>query len=139
MRTHAQRCVSMSFQAFFDFSSSVVNPKYVGLSPFHDSKEARLDTTSPAILSSMYEYTMCTKRALNTRIIGFAEPTLQQCTEELSRNVRASTLIGDTEAQAAVMKQRRGDVDPYALPWTPRPEYIEWLRAQGRLADAAPS
>ncbi|KPI89087.1 hypothetical protein ABL78_1823 [Leptomonas seymouri] len=127
----------MSLQAFFDFSSSVVNPKYVGRSPFFDSREARLDSGAPAISSSMYEYTMCTKRALNTHIIGFAEPTLQQCVEEFSRNLKASAMIGDEEARAAVLKQRRGVVDPYALPWAPKPEYVAWLRAQGRLGDAA--
>lgn len=129
----------MSYQAFFDFSSSVVNPKYVGLSPFFESKETRLDTSSPAVLSSMYEYTMCTKRALNTRIIGFAEPTLQQCIDEFSRNVKASAWVGNEEAKEGVLKQRRGVVDPYALPWAPKPAYVEWLREQGRLDDSAPS
>lgn len=127
----------MSFQAFFDFSSSVVNPKYVGLSPFFAAKETRLDTSSPGVLSSMYEYTMCTKRALNIRIIGFAEPTLQQCIDEFSRNVRASALIADEAAKADVLKQRRGVVDPYALPWAPKPEYVTWLREQGRLDDSS--
>ncbi|KPA76292.1 hypothetical protein ABB37_08020 [Leptomonas pyrrhocoris] len=126
----------MSLQAFFDFSSSVVDPKYVGLTPFFAPRQERLDTRPPAILASMYEYTMCTKRALNTRIIGFAEPTLQQCIEAFSRNVKASAMIGDAEAQAAVLRQRRGVVDPYALPWAPKPEYVEWLRGQGRLDDS---
>jgi hypothetical protein len=125
----------MSFQAFFDFSSSVVNPKHVGLSPFFASRETRLDTSTPAISSSMCEYIMCTKRALNTRIIGFAEPTLQQCIDEFSRNVKASAVVGNEEALTAVLKQRRGAVDPHVLPWAPKPEYVEWLRAQGRLEE----
>ncbi|KAG5481594.1 hypothetical protein LSCM1_05618 [Leishmania martiniquensis] len=129
----------MSAQAFFDFSSSALSPKYVGLSPFHAPKESRLDTSPPRALSCMYEYTMCMKRALNTRIIGFAEPTLQQCVDEFARNLRATALIQDAEATAALLRQRRGAVDPGKLPWTPRPEYLAWLRAKGRLDETTPS
>lgn len=123
----------MSVQAFFELTTSVVNPKHVGLPPFHASVEARLDTSPPAVLASMYEYTMCTKRALNTRIIGFAEPTLQQCIDAFSRDIKASSFIGDEAARSAALRQRRGTVDPSTLPWAPRPEYLMWLKAQGRL------
>ncbi|KAG5481908.1 hypothetical protein LSCM4_06987 [Leishmania orientalis] len=129
----------MSVQAFLDFSSSVLSPKYVGLSPFYAPKESRLDTSPPRTLSCMYEYTMCMKRALNTRIIGFAEPTLQRCVDEFARNLRATPLIQDEAATAALLRQRRGTVDPRELPWPPRPEYIAWLRAQGRLDEATSS
>ncbi|KAG5508268.1 hypothetical protein JKF63_05524 [Porcisia hertigi] len=129
----------MSLQVFFDFSSSVLSPKYVGLSPFYASKESRYDTSTPGFFSSMYEYTLCTKRALNTRIIGFADPTLQQCIDELTRNLKSTTLVQDKEATAALMRQRRGTVDPSQLPWSPRPEYLMWLKAQGRLDEATGS
>ncbi|CAG9572372.1 conserved hypothetical protein [Leishmania major strain Friedlin] len=124
----------MSVQAF-EFSSSILSPKYVGLSPFRAPKESRLDTSPPGVLSSMCEYTMCAKRALNTRIIGFAEPTLQQCIEEFARALKASTFIQDKDATSALLRQRRGTVDPSQLPWSPRPEYLAWLRAQGRLEE----
>ncbi|GET87695.1 hypothetical protein, conserved [Leishmania tarentolae] len=128
----------MSAQAFFEFSSSILSPKYVGLSPFHAPKESRLDTSPPGVLSSMYEYTMCTKRALNTRIIGFSEPTLQQCVDEFTRSLKATTFIQDKEATSAFLRQRRGTVDPSQLPWAPKPEYLAWLRAQGRLDEHMP-
>lgn len=128
----------MSVQAFFEFSSSILSPKYVGLSPFHAPKESRLDTSLPGVLPSMCEYTMCTKRALNTRIIGFGEPTLQQCIEELTRAMKATTFIQDKDATSALLRQRRGTVDPSKLPWSPRPEYLGWLRAQGRLDETTP-
>ncbi|CAJ1007283.1 hypothetical protein Q4I28_002597 [Leishmania naiffi] len=126
----------MSVQAFFDFSSSLLSPKYVGLSPFYAPKESRLDTSPPGVVSSMYEYAMCTKRSLNTRIIGFAEPTLQQCIDEFTRDLKATAFIEDKEAMSTLLRQRRGIVDPSQLPWSPRPEYLAWLRAQGRLDEA---
>ncbi|KAK7196239.1 hypothetical protein NESM_000559500 [Novymonas esmeraldas] len=126
----------MSSQALVDFSSSLVNPKHVGLSPFHAPPEVRHDTSTAGVLSSMYEYSMCTKRALNTRIIGFAEPTLRECIDAFSRNLRATAFVQDEAATAAVLRERRGIVDPSQLPWAPRPEYIAWLRSHGRLDEA---
>lgn len=125
----------MSLQAFFEVSSSWIDPKHVGLSPFYDAKEKRMRLEPPGIPSSFYEYTMCTKRAINTQIIGFAEPTLRQCVNELTRNIQASSIVQDKMALKEVLQHRRGAVNPAALPWSPRPEYLDWLRREGRLAE----
>ncbi|CCW69674.1 unnamed protein product [Phytomonas sp. Hart1] len=124
----------MSVRVFFELSTSVVNPKYLGCSPFFESENHRLDTSPPSVLKAVYNCMFCTKRSLNTRIIGFCQPTLGQCIEDLKMEVRASTLIGDSSALQNVLARRRGEVEVDTLPWKPREEYIMWLRQQGRLA-----
>lgn len=124
----------MSYQAFFELSSSLLSPKHIGLSPFHANKEVRLRPNPPRVSSALYGYTMCTRRAINTRIIGFCEPTLQQCVDGLVREVKASKLGGQDPAALDVsLTRRRGDINADTLPWQPKPEYLRWLDAQGRL------
>lgn len=128
----------MSNQAAFELSSSFINPKYVGLSPFHASRETRDDESPPPLFSSLHTFMMCSKRSLNTRIIGFADPTLLQCVDELASNIKASgwgwtSEEEKTKSMKTVQLRRRGVVDPSVLPWEPKERYLEWLRSEGRL------
>lgn len=126
-----------STQAFFELSSSMLSPKSVGLSPFFAPAAERENAEPPQVSSILYEYTMCTKRALNTRIIGFGEPSLKSCVNDFVTSMRASSLMGsDAAALDAVCKSRRGTVDPYQLPWQPNERYLAWLRQQGRLVES---
>lgn len=121
-----------------EVSSSMLNPKYVGQFPFFLAEETPqwLLEAPPTLRSALWSYVKCGKRAMNMRMVGFCEPTLHQCVEELGETVKASVLGGqDPTALKHVLERRRGVVDVTTLPWEPRPEYVEWLRRQGRLAE----
>lgn len=126
--------LAMSNQAFFELSSTLLSPKHVGLNPFPAADDVRLSTAPPRVSSALYNYTMCAKRAINTRIIGFCEPTLQQCVDQLVMEVKASKLGGqDPDSLSEALNRRRNVVDPQTLPWQPKPEYLKWLEDRGRL------
>ncbi|CCW65708.1 unnamed protein product [Phytomonas sp. EM1] len=124
----------MSFQVFFALSMSIVNPEHLCCSPFFEPESVRLDTSSPSVFKAMSNYVFCTRLALNAHVIGFCQPTLQQCVEDFKMEVKASTIIGDPLALQNVLARRRGEVEVNTLPWKPREEYQAWLRKQGRLA-----
>ncbi|KAH9599268.1 hypothetical protein LSM04_002963 [Trypanosoma melophagium] len=124
----------MPVWSFVELSSSLLNPKAVGVSPFISPLEERISTEPPHLRSALWEYMLCTKRAINTRIIGFCEPTLQQCVDDLVLYTKASSWGGsDADSLAEVLRRRRGVVDVQSLPWEPRAGYKKWLEEQGRL------
>ncbi|AAZ11380.1 uncharacterized protein TEOVI_000011900 [Trypanosoma equiperdum] len=124
----------MPLWSFVELSSSFLSPVTVGVSPFFRPLEERLNTEPPAVREVVWEYMHCTKRAINTRIIGFCEPTLNKCVDDLRLYLKASAAGGSDEASLAeVLRRRRGEVDADSLPWESRAEYKEWLRTQGRL------
>ncbi|KEG12772.1 hypothetical protein DQ04_01431010 [Trypanosoma grayi] len=126
----------MPVWSFVELSTSLLSPKTVGVSPFFAPAEERLSTEPPHLPTAVWDYMHCTKRAINTRIIGFCEPTLKQCVDDLVLYTKASKLGGnDAAALDEVLRRRRGDVDVNSLPWEPRAAYKEWLRAQGRLCE----
>lgn len=126
----------MSRQALFQLSTSTANPRDIGVCPFWDPAEKRLDTSPPLVRTALYNYTICTKRALNLRIVGFCEPTLGECVKNFAVDMRSTSLMGsDPTSLKDVLRRRRGEVDVRSLPWEPRKEYKEWLQRQGRLAE----
>lgn len=127
----------MSIQALFELSKSTLSPKYVGLSPFFsDDHAAARAQSAPPLRRAVWEYMRCSRRAINTRIIGFSDPTLQECVADLVLATRATRWGGaDPEAAEAVRRRRGGVVDPASLPWAPTEGYTQWLRRQGRLVE----
>lgn len=121
----------MSSQTPWELSSSFVNPKYIGLSPFFPCKSDRAQTNKITVLSSSYNFNLCIRRSLNTRIIGFGDPTLLQCINEflLDIGLKSST----TEESISFVKRRCSMVNPYLLPWSPTPTYLSWLASENRL------
>ncbi|CAD2221603.1 hypothetical protein AGDE_02373 [Angomonas deanei] len=124
----------MSFQSFFELSSSFLSPKDIGASPFPLPIEKRTNLSAPWLFEVLYAYSMCTKRALNTRMIGFSEPTLQSCVDDLSMGLKATQLVSKNEEALRVYNERKAcKIDPTVLPWAPRKEYLEWLKKEERL------
>ncbi|EAN94596.1 hypothetical protein C3747_23g338 [Trypanosoma cruzi] len=122
--------------SFVELSCSFLSPKMVGESPFFAPLEERLSTKPPSLSSALWDYMHCTKRAINTRIIGFCEPTLKQCVDDLVLYTKASKWGGCNAASLEeVLRRRRGDVDIESLPWEPRESYKKWLKEQGRMRE----
>lgn len=73
---------------------------------------------------------------MNRTIIGFCDPTLFQCQDEL--NEYLSAWSGNKQSLAKVEAAVREQVDPTQLPWVSKPKYVEQLRKDGRLREAKP-
>nr|CCC47996.1 conserved hypothetical protein [Trypanosoma vivax Y486] len=122
--------------SFVELSSSLLSPKTVGISPFFQADREGIRSDAPNPIEAVWDYTLCTKRAINTRIIGFCDPTLKQCVDDLVLSLKSSRLGGSNPAALEeVLRRRRGSISVNTLPWEPRPEYKEWLLAQGRLGN----
>lgn len=125
----------MSVYTIFEMCTCTISPKHIGADPFFATGRNSGDKELPSLSSAIYNFTVCTRRALNTRIIGFGDPTLQQCATTFVNEVKANKRIGwDECAVKTVLDQQRGAVDINLLPWHSRPEYIDWLTAQNRLS-----
>lgn len=114
-----------------ELSSSWLHPKLVSLSPFPEPEHQRI--SQGTLFSCTRHYLMCVKRSLNTRIVGFGDCTLLQCTTEVKDCMKASRLFSDQEAMEKVSRAQRNVVDTSILPWSSKPEYVNWLEVNGRI------
>ena len=78
------------------------------------------------------EFVQCAAGGARLGAFGFQDPDLRECLSR-ARDIVRARLFRDDVAAVRVFSLRRCAVDPLRPPWDPRPEYVHWLRSQGRL------
>mmetsp|Transcript_17385 Transcript_17385/g.19811 ORF Transcript_17385/g.19811 Transcript_17385/m.19811 type:complete len:129 (-) Transcript_17385:62-448(-) len=111
--------------------SFLPNPKTVGYSPFPDAKVDREALTQVSAYHAFSRFSTCCRAAFNRTIVAFCDPSLYQCKEELTEYVKG--WYGDGPSRLRVMSSMRQEVDPFDLPWKPKPQYVAFLQEEGRL------
>jgi hypothetical protein len=102
------------------------------MSPF-PQEEAQRYRTGFHIGEGLRDAAACLAANARPARLGFQDPNPMQCVGLLRDAVRAAALA-DEAASLRILLRRRHAIDPYDLPWQPRPAYVRWLHAQGRVA-----
>jgi hypothetical protein len=120
----------MSFHLF-----SFKDGKHVGANPmlqFHP-EDVRLRSGPPTWAEAWQEWSSCGMKLVNRETQTFSDPTVEDCVTITRHSFRA--LVWRKEDSVAWFEaRRRCEVNPSRTPWRPRPEYLELLRAQKRVA-----
>lgn len=69
---------------------------------------------------------------LSVEVFGFQSPNPLECWGTLRTSARAAVLR-EPEAIGKVLSNRHCVVDPFSLPWVPKPQYLRYLSASNRL------
>lgn len=109
------------------------NVTTVSTFPIPSPAEDRKEPTALGVYNGFSRFSKCCKQAMNRTIISFMDPSLTQCKDEANQYVDA-WWSNDPQKQRKVISQVRQEYDPTGLPWSSKPQYIEFLRKQRRLA-----
>ena len=112
--------------------------KNVGINPLldaHDEAERQREGP-PTVAETAREWSICGMKLMNRDTASFADPTVDDCIEVTRKYFRA-LVWRKPDAVDWVTRRRKFEVDPTRTPWSPRPEYVEMLRNQGRLSTVA--
>lgn len=87
--------------------------------------------------SFLGSFISCTRRSLNTRIIGFRDNTLENCVDDylfkLHRFLGNDKVVAESESDKPRSNHFRSVVDPFNLPWKPKKKYLKWLSERHSL------
>lgn len=126
--------------AEFELSTIFISPKFVSVSPFfvHDTEYAQKQGSLSHFASSIASFISCSRRSLNTRIIGFGDNTLENCAEDflytLHREKKDAPIEGDSELNKPRTNHFHRVLDPFILPWKPKANYLQWLSSRHSLS-----
>lgn len=125
--------------AEIELSSIFISPKYLSASPFFrdTTKENQEKGSFRHLTSSIASFIFCSRRALNTRIIGFGDNTLENCSEDFLYNISESKASSHSEDEHDDYRPKTNHfhrrIDPFSLPWKPKQQYLNWLASRHSL------
>eukprot|EP00758_Cryptobia_borreli_P006937 Tbor_TRINITY_DN5225_c0_g1::TRINITY_DN5225_c0_g1_i1::g.16319::m.16319 len=118
---------------YMEVNNSLRDVRHISKNPFFTgtdgSEERKQNLVPPSYFSALNEMFYCVRRATHTTTMGFCDPTLLTCTEELKLRLRACYRWGhDKEATQFVLTERMNTVDLSGMPWSPSGSYLEYLK-----------
>lgn len=125
--------------ADIELSSVFLNPTLVSESPFFLHKKEEFEDKGGLILFSSFlgSFFSCTRRSLNTRIVGFRDNTLENCVDDFLFSIQKISgkdrVIAESEDDKPRSNHFHRVIDPFSLPWKPKEKYLKWLSERHSL------